>query len=235
MQSLLILASVATVVSLSLSFQRPLNCDIPNSPPAYLLNGIDVKAPILPQSASLPDSIGAPLDAIGATYIPSLLPPAFCASIISAVSSCALQTKHSEKNLHSSLQLFADDDTIDYLTAAILPHIKGSLPGNKFHGPATFKCLNRRFRLYKYEGESADTFLPHIDAGWPPSHLIDRNTALANDTTNPLIGSRFSLLLYLTDSFDGGETTFLNAITRERICQIKPSGRCLAVPASPRQ
>ena len=212
MQSLLILASVATVVSLSLSFQRPLNCDIPNSPPAYLLNGIDVKAPILPQSASLPDSIGAPLDAIGGTYIPSLLPPTFCASIISAVSSCALQTKHTEKNLHSSLQLFADDDTF-----------------------ATFKYLNRRFRLYKYEGESADTFLPHIDAGWPPSHLIDRNTTLADDTTNPLIGSRFSLLLYLTDSFDGGETTFLNAITRERICQIKPSARCLAVPASPRQ
>jgi predicted O-methyltransferase YrrM len=91
--------------------------------------------------------------------------------------------------------------------------------------------LNRRWRIYRYEPGGEETFAPHIDAGFPPSGLSedeselvwDMNTANDGDdgdenaTTNGnKIVSRLTVLLYLNDDFEGGETKFYQPLAETR-------------------
>lgn len=63
--------------------------------------------------------------------------------------------------------------------------------------------LNRRFRFYKYA--QGDFFKPHTDGAWPGSAVIDKR--LVTNAFN----DRYSLmtfLIFLSDNFRGGETSF---------------------------
>jgi hypothetical protein len=63
--------------------------------------------------------------------------------------------------------------------------------------------LNARFRFYRYE--PGDFFKPHTDGAWPGSRVIDRQ--LIADAY-PDRFSQMTVLLFLSDDFEGGDTQF---------------------------
>ena len=91
----------------------------------------------------------------------------------------------------------------------------------------TLDGLNARMRLYRYDAETADRFLPHFDECWPGSRVVlgggddepileqdrwrysDGATSEATTQWSWANGERVShltVLLYLNDDFEGGET-----------------------------
>ncbi len=64
--------------------------------------------------------------------------------------------------------------------------------------------LNARFRFYRYE--RGDFFKPHTDGAWPGSRAMGRRLI---PNAYPDRFSQMSVLLFLSDDFEGGDTLFL--------------------------
>ncbi len=63
--------------------------------------------------------------------------------------------------------------------------------------------LNARYRFYRYR--EGDYFAPHTDGSWPGSRVVDGR--LVTDAFGDRF-SQFSLLLFLSNAYVGGETRF---------------------------
>ena len=114
-----------------------------------------------------------------------------------------------------------------------LPDLNGVAPwvrstGGVPEGMYTLAGLNCRMRVYRYESDGGDRFLPHYDECWPGSRLrlgADGEACLEQDgwryssaaTAGDPHGDRWAwsatdrvsqltVLLYLNDDFEGGET-----------------------------
>ena len=114
-----------------------------------------------------------------------------------------------------------------------LPDLNGVAPwvrstGGVPEGMYTLAGLNCRMRMYRYESDGGDRFLPHYDEVWPGSRLrlsADGEACLEQDgwryssaaTAGDPHGDRWAwsatdrvsqltVLLYLNDDFEGGET-----------------------------
>lgn len=72
-----------------------------------------------------------------------------------------------------------------------------------FFGGARALGLNARFRFYRYE--PGDFFKPHTDGAWPGSRVLDRRL-IPNAYSDRF--SRMTVLLFLSEDFEGGETQF---------------------------
>jgi hypothetical protein len=77
--------------------------------------------------------------------------------------------------------------------------IDGNLFGNK-----KAVGLNARFRFYRYE--RGDFFKPHTDGAWPGSRTTGKQLI---PNAYPDRFSQMSVLLFLSDDFEGGDTLFL--------------------------
>ena len=86
--------------------------------------------------------------------------------------------------------------------------------------------LNKRFRFYKYA--EGDYFSYHTDGAWPGSSIENRKLI-----TNAY-GDRFSkmtFLLFLSDDFEGGETSFLVDEKSKKFVDVRtPKGGVLCFP-----
>ncbi|EOD21447.1 hypothetical protein EMIHUDRAFT_241213 [Emiliania huxleyi CCMP1516] len=99
---------------------------------------------------------------------------------------------------NSNCVWIADDSVWLPVWRRIAPHLPPEAGGGRPAG------LNQRWRLYRY-GES-DVFRLHTDGSWPGSAAGDGRV------TRDAYGDRWSqmtLLLYLDDDYDGGETSFV--------------------------
>ena len=169
-----------------------------------------------------------------------------CSFLIDTFESLGFERVMTEKNRHQSLQCIINEDLHDKIFGRLKPHIPLYLPENEFHDAGLLVGLNRRVRVYKYVGHDdaqaePDQFLPHIDAGWPEGGerdgevVIDMNSADGKDSngkdTKTVVGGRFSCLLYLSENFSGGQTTFYSQDNGEEIASVKPSlGTALIFP-----
>ena len=63
--------------------------------------------------------------------------------------------------------------------------------------------LNARFRFYRYQ--AGDFFKPHTDGAWPGSRVIERQLV---PNAYPDRFSQMSIVFFLSDGFEGGETQF---------------------------
>ena len=86
--------------------------------------------------------------------------------------------------------MFDDLDLAQGLFHRVAPHLPGELAGRPLHG------TNPRFRGYRYKPGQA--FKPHYDGSYRKSETME---------------SELTLLLYLNESFAGGETRFLDIET----------------------
>ena len=77
--------------------------------------------------------------------------------------------------------------------------------------------INPRFRIFKYDDKSV--YRRHLDGAWPCGALDERTNEFIVDTNalrlkntangeNHHRATRLTFLIYLTDTFRGGETTF---------------------------
>jgi prolyl 4-hydroxylase len=89
--------------------------------------------------------------------------------------------------------MFDDPDLAQDLFRRVAPHVPPELAGRPLHG------TNPRFRGYRYNPGQA--FKPHYDGSYRKSDTME---------------SELTLLVYLNESFDGGETRFLDIQTDVR-------------------
>jgi hypothetical protein len=116
---------------------------------------------------------------------------------------------------NSNLVWIADDATLDILWNRLedffLEIEKGEFLGRRPMG------FNGRFRVYRYE--ESDFFQYHTDGSWPGTRvqkiksdsggLDDHHYQLVHDAFRNQAWSLYSILFFLSDDFEGGETEFL--------------------------
>mmetsp|Transcript_37991 Transcript_37991/g.92473 ORF Transcript_37991/g.92473 Transcript_37991/m.92473 type:complete len:341 (-) Transcript_37991:157-1179(-) len=102
---------------------------------------------------------------------------------------------------NSNLNWLADDMTL----RTIWDRCKDFFMGDEYLAGKNPIGLNGRFRVYKYEG--GDFFSIHTDGSWPGSRVVDGR--LVQDAFPGTAWSSYSLLIFLTDDFEGGSTDFL--------------------------
>ena len=107
------------------------------------------------------------------------------------------------KNQHGAMQLLVSHETADTLAQQLAPYIPISNVEDRKrelerHSSTTTNTntttttqlrlvgMNRRWRVYKYAPNHRDQFLPHIDAGFPPSGISTTTTTNNNVTTTAL-------------------------------------------------
>ncbi|CZS99618.1 uncharacterized protein RCO7_07932 [Rhynchosporium graminicola] len=102
-----------------------------------------------------------------------------------------------------------DNAFIDKLWARVLPFVPQNVGGKRVRG------LNRRFRVYRYIPGAE--YRAHIDGAWPPSGINPTTDAYIYDSSPPEAkqSSLFTFLIYLSDEFEAGETSFFLPSARE--------------------
>ena len=96
---------------------------------------------------------------------------------------------------------------------------------NIFHGKKPLG-LNQRFRFYKYS--EGDYFSLHTDGAWPGS-AVENRRLISN--AYPDRFSKMTFLLFLSDAFSGGETSFLVDEKNSKTIDVRtPIGGVLCFP-----
>jgi hypothetical protein len=78
--------------------------------------------------------------------------------------------------------------------------------------PAGAVGVNPRWRFFRYG--PGTIYRRHVDGSWPANALNDQGEYVV-DTSNGKIRSRLTFLIYLTEGFNGGSTTFFGATPGE--------------------
>jgi hypothetical protein len=79
----------------------------------------------------------------------------------------------------------------------------------KSHAPAGAVGVNARLRLFRYGPDAI--YRKHVDGSWPEAFLTDEGEYVV-DKSQGKVRSRLTLLVYLSDGFEGGGTTFYGAV-----------------------
>lgn len=171
-----------------------------------------------------------------AVVVPEILSADVCRDMIAACESLGFADYQAGKNHHGALQLIVSRKLVHAVATRLEPHVdvaavqalqlelmKHRHDGTKKDDNLSattitttttplpklqFSGLNRRWRVYRYAPGGVQSFAPHIDASFPPSGLSANGQDLEWDISNGRISSRLTLLLYLNDDFEGGETVF---------------------------
>jgi len=112
-----------------------------------------------------------------------------------------------KRNIRHNMNVnwITDNTTEQILWSRLSPLLKSSLQNNHTYSLGkTPLGLNQRFRFYRYE--KGDYFATHTDGAWPGSRMID------NTPVTDAFGDRHSLftcLIFLSENYSGGATTFL--------------------------
>ncbi|KAL3909291.1 MAG: hypothetical protein SGILL_008144 [Bacillariaceae sp.] len=169
-----------------------------------------------------------------AFVVDNILSKEVCEKIIADAKSLQFGDFNSGKNNHGALQLVVSQELADAVAQRLAPHINinevEALRTEMMEGTTTdnnnipeqedvrlfFQGLNRRWRIYRYNPSSEESFAPHIDAGFPPSGLSEDERSLvwnSSDPNGPETVSRLTVLIYLNDDFVGGETNFYKPVS----------------------
>ena len=93
------------------------------------------------------------------------------------------------------------------------------------HAPAGAAGVNARLRLFRYGPDAV--YRKHVDGSWPEAFLTEDGEYVV-DKSEGRKRSKLTLLVYLSDGFEGGGTTFYGAAAG------KP-GEVVAVAVAPRE
>jgi Methyltransferase domain/2OG-Fe(II) oxygenase superfamily len=179
-----------------------------------------------------------------------IIPENICREWIQTFEALSFGRYAAGKNNHGALQVVVSLDTADSLGKRLsrsvdLQQVMERMVETKEFDPQAedvrlvYAGLNRRWRIYRYAPGGEETFAPHIDAGFPPSGLTADNKELVWDVSDGTVVSRLTVLFYLNDDFEGGETNFYRPVKDQRdpktqqclIASVRPqTGSCLVFP-----
>jgi hypothetical protein len=101
-------------------------------------------------------------------------------------------------------------ERLDYCEMLIWPETAERLWRRiKSHAPAGAVGVNARLRLFRYGPDAI--YRKHVDGSWPEAFLTDEGEYVV-DKSQGKVRSRLTLLVYLSDGFEGGGTTFYGAV-----------------------
>lgn len=118
---------------------------------------------------------------------------------------------------------FATDEQSSSLFARVKDLLPQEIDGDRLVG------LNRRWRLYRYLAGNA--YRKHLDGAWPASGVrvsSDGRKQYLYDAYGGSTRSRYTFIVYLSDDFEGGATTFF-------VPQVGVEGTLQARPVQPRR
>ena len=124
-----------------------------------------------------------------------------------------LLTDHSLRS--RACVVVVDERTHDAVFERLRAHLPAELEDccdarGRRRGVGKLIGLNRRWRFYRYD--AGGTYRPHVDGAWPGSSVTgprDRPRYEYDAFGDRL--SRLTMLVYLNDDFEGGETAFFSA------------------------
>lgn len=204
--------------------------------PAYLLHRLDQ---LIGQGPAL--TVG------------NILTVAECQDMVRTFEYLGFTSYNAGKNHHGALQVVVPTTLVDRLSMRMAPFVDldaveylrreleaatNDRPLQQQQGPLRMVGWNRRWRVYKYTAGTDEHFAPHIDAGFAPSGLTEDGKDIVWDISNNTVVSRLTILLYLSDDFKGGETTFFQPRSTRRgqdslhvLTSVRPvTGSCLVFP-----
>ena len=124
----------------------------------------------------------------------------------------------------------ADEASNAVVLARVAPFLPQTLEDccdarGKHRGAGALAGLNRRWRFYKYD--AGGTYRPHVDGAWPGSGLqgTPERPEYVYDAFKDRL-SKLTMLVYLNDDFEGGETAFFDA---------RDDGKLAVVAVKPRR
>ena len=98
---------------------------------------------------------------------------------------------------------------LDYCELVVWPETANRIWDRvKEHMPAGAAGINARFRFFRYGPETV--YRRHVDGSWPAAALTSEGEYLI-DASEGKLRSRLTLLMYLSEGFLGGATTFYAA------------------------
>ena len=136
------------------------------------------------------------------------------------------------KNNHGAMQMLVSKQVSQYLMNVIGKYIDISSVKRTDDERIVAYGLNRRWRIYKYNPDTNESFAPHIDAAFPGSGLSQDGETLIWDACNtisdqndyhPSIMSRLTVLIYLNDDFYGGHTQFYTPLSQQEPISNDPN------------
>ena len=141
------------------------------------------------------------------------------------------------KNHHGAMQMIIDYATADGLLQRIGQYIDKPNVVDNDGDEWQLSGINRRLRIYRYRPNGEEVFLPHIDSACNYLNEEDDNSN-EDDGDEGNIMSRFTVLIYLNDDFNGGHTNFyapmennLDLLETPVIASVKPvAGSVLIFP-----
>jgi 2OG-Fe(II) oxygenase superfamily len=138
----------------------------------------------------------------GAFLLRDVLSPGECAQLIAAAECVGYMPDEPLNGTRSVLAhnfvWLADRPLLDELLERVRAHLPAQLDGVSVAG------LNANWRLFRYRPGAE--YRPHIDGSWPGSGLVDGEWRF--DAHQGQCWSKLTFLVYLSDEFDGGCTTF---------------------------
>ena len=173
----------------------------------------------------------------GAFWLENFLAKDVCAQMITTCEELGFGIFNSGKNHHGALQVVVEsaeglaERARPFIDLEVVESIREEMmPGSSSGSPLRMVGWNRRWRIYRYEAGGQQQFKPHIDAGFPPSGIV--NNQLVWDLSDGTVVSRLTVLLYLNGDFVGGETNFYAPRSEnELLASMTPrAGSCLIFP-----
>uniref|UniRef100_A0A7S0HD04 Fe2OG dioxygenase domain-containing protein n=1 Tax=Hanusia phi TaxID=3032 RepID=A0A7S0HD04_9CRYP len=151
----------------------------------------------------------------GAFFLSSVLSPQECWQIISVAEAMGFSP---DEPLDKAVDSRADgcvwlvDDEIQRKVLDRIEHLMPPvLGGGKFAG------LNARWRLYRYT--TGNVYRPHVDGAWPGSGIDEEGNYVYDKTGDRW--SRLTFVIYLTEDFEGGCTTFFTPARIEGCLELR--------------
>jgi len=164
-------------------------------------SAFDLRKSETPTNTYAEDVPGVP----AAKYMHNILTTDECARFLDITERMGFTEHDLVKNYHAAVTWVADvDSMIEPIFQRCLPFLPQELQVKGIKRKAS--GLNARLRVYRYQADGEQTFRPHTDDSFPMSSCVDDR--LIWDVTNGKMASVFTFLLYLTEEFDGGHTTF---------------------------
>jgi hypothetical protein len=114
-----------------------------------------------------------------------------------------------------SCEWFVDASIRDKLYARVQQCLPQTVENEKGDTIATLKSINPRWRLFRYGQDCV--YRPHIDGSWPESRLNEEGAYECDESG--ATRSYYTLLMYLNQGFEGGETKFYFASPEGMVCR----------------